>query len=305
MKFYFRLQLKRFYRKSSEWGINPYWGASFIVLAFCGLSYLFFSKVPYPPYFYSFTGFALIFQLGTVNRNEFLKNIFSQRDYQSLRLTENILLGLPFALFLTTRRQYSLALLILLIGWLCSFFNRVNRSSRVIPSPFSRRPFEFTIGFRNTFWIAGLLYILVFISIRVANFNLGIAAMAGLFLVCMNFYSNPEPLFYVWVFSTPAPIFIRKKIVTALVYSFFFCLPMVSALLICYPLKLLIILTIFNIGHLYVILFVLAKYTNYPHEMELSKMLELSICFVAPPALVLVIPHFYTESLKKLKTYLK
>lgn len=305
MKFYFRLQIKRFFRKSTEWGVHPYWGIALLALAFCLFSYFFFLKVPYPPYFYSFVGLNLIFQLGTFTRNEFLKNIFSKPIYQRIRLAENFLLGMPFAIVLVIHQYYWLSLAVLLCGASFSLFNRINRSVRVIPSPFSGRPFEFTIGFRNTYWITGLLYILLFISMKVGNFNLGIFSQLGILILCMSFYSTPEPPFYVWIYSMRARGFLIHKLITALLYSALFCLPVVIALLIAYPAKFLITSIVFLLGLLYMLLIVLAKYTHYPEEMELTKILEMTICFLAPPALLFMIPHFYNESVKRLNHYLK
>ena len=41
-----------------------------------------------------------------------------------------------------------------------------------IPTPFSKKPFEFSTGFRRSFFMFPIAYILTFIAIRVDNFNL-------------------------------------------------------------------------------------------------------------------------------------
>jgi len=305
MIIYFQLQYKRLLRILKDFGINPYLGVILGVLVFVLLSSTLFNKIAYFEYVYVIIAVIAILQLGKTERNDFLKNIYTANNYLKLRLLENMAVALPFALFLLSKNFYACTLGVGFFSLLLPFYNNNGQSNFIIPSPFSKRPFEFTIGFRKYYWLFIIIYAVTAISIAVGNFNLGIFAYLGILIVCMSFYSATEPVFYVWVHSQQSTVFLKNKIKTALLYSNFISLPIAGSLVCYFPLKALIIVAVSACGALYIILGVVAKYTNYPNQISLLQVFMMSIGMVFPPILLVLIPHFFLKSAKKLNIYLK
>jgi hypothetical protein len=305
MKFYFELQYKRLLRSFHSWGLNPYLGILLSTVAFIIISILFYNRITHPQYFYPLLALLSAYPLGNGKRNEFLKNTFKKSTYRNLRLSENLLIAIPFVTFLLIKHQWLLALATLIICTLISFYNKVGRSAFVIPSPFYKKPFEFTIGFRKNYLLIIILYTVGYIALWFDNFNLGMLVLLILTLVCMNFYALTEPEFYVWIHAESPKQFLKHKIKTALTYSVFISLPVIIPYIIWYPFKAYIPIMILFIGLLYIVTIIVAKYVNYPHQIRLLSTLKISLGMIFPPALLILIPHFYTQSVKKLNNYLR
>jgi hypothetical protein len=302
---YFQLLYIRLIRTLKDFGINPYLGIIFGALIFILLSISLFKRVAYFQYVYSVVALIAGLPLGKAQRNEFLKNIYTTGNYQKLRLLENLAVALPFVLLLISKSFYACALTTICFSSLVSLYNKIGRSTVVIPSPFFKRPFEFTIGFRKYYWILIIIYTVTLIALSVGNFNLAIFAYLSILLVCMSFYSGAEPLFYVWIHAQNSKVFLNNKIKTAMQYSVFISFPVGVLLISFFPFRALIILPITLCGLLYVLLGVIAKYTNYPNQTSLLQILTMAIGMTFPPFLLLLIPYFYIKSTKKLNDYLK
>jgi len=305
MIIYFQLQYKRLFRILKDFGINPYLGAILGVVIFILLSNTLFSKITYFEYIYVIITLIAVLQLGKTERNDFLKNSYTANSYLKLRLLENLVVALPFAVILLIKGFYVCVLGTAGGSLLLSFYNNIGQSNFTIPSPFSKKPFEFTVGFRSYYWLYIIIYAVTVISFSVGNFNLGIFAYLGVLIVCMSFYSTPEPVFYVWIHAQQPAAFLKAKIKTALLYSLFTSLPIGIALTCFFPSKVFIVIAVSICGFLYVIFGVVAKYTNYPNHITLLQVFTMSIGMIFPPALLVLIPYFYLKSAKKLSTYLK
>lgn len=305
MRIYFGLQFKRFVRGLKDFGIHPYLGIFLMALAFVLVSMLLFNRISYAAYFYPVLALLWVYSLGNVKRNEFLKSIFTVGRYRKVRLLENVVLCVPFFLFLLVKRQYVPGLALLLCSGLCSFYNKAGLSGFVVPSPFSKNPFEFTVGFRKMIWLLLLLYVVVGIALWVDNFNLGMVALVGVVLVCVGFYAQPEPAFYVWIHAQSPGGFLKRKMRTAVFYGLCLCLPLAVALAVVYISHAWILLLIVVVGMLYVVLSVVSKYVVYPEQMDLLQLIKMVMGIVVPPLMLVLIPHFYMRSIKKLNAYLK
>lgn len=304
MKYYFLLQFKRLTRFIKESGINPYLGLGLVVILFVSLSYFFFQKVEYAGYIYSVVALGIVNLLGNKMRNDFLKNCFSISAYKKIRLTENILLATPFFLFLIFNHQIIIAFSLLVAAAALSLLNKINQLNFVLPTPFYKHPFEFIIGFRQAYLLFFLSYILTYISISVNNFNLGIFALIITFLTCLNFYTKPEPLFFVWVYSKNSVGFLKAKIKTAIVQSILLSLPILVFLILFNPDKAHFIIIIEFLGILYVITSLLGKYAYYPSDVNLTQGFVLTFSILFPPLLLIIIPYFYSRSKQNLDSIL-
>ena len=304
MKFYFILQFKRYYRLLKEAGFNPYISSVTIIILFIIISEIGYSRVKFAELVYPLASLFLLFKLGNKTRNNFLKNCFTITKYKLLRLVENSLYAIPFFVFLLYKNEFVIALIFLLSSQALSLINSSNSSPFIIPTPFYKKPFEFIIGFRKTFFVFLISYSLAIISISVGNFNLGIFAMLTTFLTCVSFYSHPEPQFYVWIHSQTPKDFLEKKIKTATIFSLGLSLPLAILLAIFNIEKAHFVLLFEIVGVLYVINGLLGKYAYYPSEININQAFMIGASIMFPPLLLLTIPLFYNRSKTQLNSIL-
>lgn len=304
MRFYFVIQYKRIIRILKEAGLNPFLAFCGIAIVFVLISEGFFHNVKYAKYIYPFFFLTFINSFGSIERNEFSKNIFSVADYKKIRLLENCIISIPFFIFLVYKQEYIIAFSSFLIGAILSFFNKVNTFSFAIPTPFYKQPFEFIVGFRRTFWMFILGYILTCIAISVDNFNLGIFALIITFLTSMLFYFKPEPIFFVWIYSANSIKFLWKKIKMACLHSTVLSLPIFLLLVLFFPDKAFIVIIFEIIGILFIVMSILGKYVSYPDDINPTVGFTLGLTLFFPPLILLIIPYFYFQSKQNLQSIL-
>ena len=186
-----------------------------------------------------------------------------------------------------------------------SILNFSNSFNFTIPTPFSKKPFEFPVGFRKTFYIFPLAYFLTYQSILVGNFNLGAASMLLIAIVILTYYSKPENEFYVWAFNLSAKDFLINKIKTGLIYFTILSLPIIISLIIFFPNETTTLIVFLLLGYVYIITIILAKYSAYPNEMNLPEGMLIGMSLMFPPILLGIIPFFYSKSIKHLKPILE
>lgn len=305
MKEYFQLQFRRQIRIIRDFGANPFFGILVGTGLFIWISVILFKKVSFPQYFYSFICLVIVSTNGEKSRNEFLQAIFTKRKYRITRLLENIIFAIPFFIFLLYKNQPVIASATIILSGISSLFSSRMTSSFVFPSPFSKKPFEFTIGFRRTFWLLAILLTLTIISIIYRNFNLGIFCLMGSFLVCLTYYTGQESVFYVWIYSQTAKDFLKGKIKTALRYSFLMSLFIAVPLAIFNPAEIWVILLVMLIGQLYMVLIVAGIYSNFPVRLNLIQNIQIGISILFPPFLLYAIPNLYAQSVRRLNAVLK
>jgi hypothetical protein len=305
MKFYFTLQAKLFYRTIKDLEIHPLLAVLAVLGFFVGGSYVLFSKIGYAQYWYAGIGLFLTYLLGGKERNEFLKNLFTKDKYRLMRFCENMLVALPFILFLLFEGFFIVPACFIVLSTALSFYNNVGQSFFTIPTPFYKWPFEFTTGFRRNFWGFVVIYLLEIGAISAGNFNLGMFVMLTCFVLCQYFYFKIEPHFFVWVHAQTARDFVRNKMKIATIYS----------LITAFPLA--ILLTIYNpgyahwvalglvVGVVYCLVGAVAKYAYYPDELPIFHQTIIGVGLLVPPFSLILIPYFYALSIKSLKTHLK
>jgi len=174
-----------------------------------------------------------------------------------------------------------------------------------IPTPFYKKPFEFTVGFRNTFFMFFIAYGLAMIAVVVNNFNLGVFSLMLIFFMVLGYYLKPENEYFVWTYSFVPAKFLIEKIKTAFLFSLYLCLPVLFLLSIFFFEYIGILLLCTILGYLYLTMLILAKYSAYPDEMDLVQAIIIAICFAFPPILIVVIPFFASKSVNKLNEFLR
>ncbi|MEZ4918563.1 MAG: hypothetical protein R2792_05600 [Saprospiraceae bacterium] len=305
MKYYFTLQYRMLNRNLIEFGLPPVAGYILGLLGFIGLSEFLFYKTEFAAPIYVLLAVFAMAPWGAHQRNQFLKTCFNKQQYRRIRWMENALTALPFALFLLSKFEFLYGLGVLLLVPVLAMFQFENRFQGRLPTPFSRRPYEFPTGFRQAYPLFLLAYFLCVMGIGVGNFNLGAFALLLIFLCCMSFYGTPEGPYLVWIFAMEPRRFIWEKIKTAALYSVLLSLPIAGGLIWFFPENTYPVLGIMLLGSAYLMLMVLAKYAAFPEKINVPQAFMLGLSLWFPPMLLLVGPYFYKRAQERLKFYLQ
>lgn len=304
MKAYFILQYKMTGRRLLDFGLKPLIGYTLLLAGFIALSIYLFQKTGFAEYFYLLISLSFVMQLSETKRNDFLKMCFSKKEYIKTRAIENMIVILPFIVFLIAKSLFFPAIILILIAGLLALLNFKTTYSLPVPTPFHKRPFEFTVGFRNTFYLFAFSYCLTVIAIAVHNFNLGIFSLLLVLLIISGYYTKPENEYFVWSYSLTPLRFLEEKIKTAILFSSLLGLPIIVALCIFFFDNILTLLLSMLFYYLYLITIILAKYSNYPEEMNLVQFFLIAVSLLFPPALIIIIPYFFNQSVNRLKSIL-
>lgn len=304
LKFYILLQYKRLDRWFVDIGLPSWAGYLSIIFIIVILFKLLFSNLTNSVVIFGFATIVLLSVLGEEGRIKNLKLIFSTKEFYALRIFENILVTLPFFISLIIDEKFLYAGLVVFLALMMTLFGWRIKFPFVIPSPFSKNPFEFTIGYRKSLWIIILGYLILYKAILVANFNLGSFVLGLSFLVSLSFYQKPEHPFFVWIYCDDTVTFLRNKIKIALIQVSGLTLPLLTILCLLFPSDWKMVFAVQLIGYLFIASLVIAKYSAYPKEMNLPQGLFFILSLWVPPMLFVIIPMFYKKAIYKLKPYL-
>jgi len=305
MKEYFELQYRMTNRRFKDTGFEPLLAYLVLTVGFVGLSIYLFSKTEFGEYIFMLSALTLIGKLSETRRTEFLKICFSYTKLKKIRVTENLICSLPFLIFLLYKQLFLSALLLFVLATILALLNFRTTLNFTIWTPFSKRPFEFTTGFRNTFYLFFAAYALTAIAISVNNFNLGVFAMLLVFATTLSYYSKPENEYYVWSFSVNAKVFLFSKIKTAILFSTLLALPIAIVLVTFYSQNIGILSLSFLVGWAFLISVIVSKYSTYPDEINITQGILLALCIWFPPILVILIPYLFKKSENQLSGLLK
>lgn len=286
-------------------GSRPIFAYPLGILIFSGLSLLLFIKTEFAQYIYGVAALSIVLKASEYKRNEFLKRIFSIKEFRNIRTLENLIVVFPFVIFLVYKQLFIMPILLVFSSILLANFNFKSPVRFTIPTPFSKTPFEFPVGFRKTFYIFPLAYYLTFQSISSGNFNLGGVSVLLVGLVVLSYYSTPENAYYIWCFKDSAKGFMIQKIKTGLLFFTFLSLPIVISLLVFFPNEFTNLLVFIFMSYTYIITVILAKYSAYPYKMNLIEGMLIGISLMFMPLLIGIIPFLYIKSMNQLKPILE
>lgn len=304
MRTYFTLQFRWLDRHLRDFGIRPWLAYALGAILFAGLSAYLFHRYEYAGWGYAFLALLSAARLSETDRNQFLRNTYPVAKWRRIRLLENLGVALPFvaAQAITGDWLPAAATVVLVAAMSRSNIDRV--VPYTIPTPFSRRPFEFAVGFRRSWLLILLAYVLAAIAIRHDNFNLGMFALLALFFLAMTYYNEPEPSLFVWMHADDARSFLRKKMATAVLHVSILTAPVLAALVIAWPNYALFPFIAIMVGMMYVIAMLLGKYAGYPSAINLPSGFMLALAVSFPPLLLGVIPYFHRRAVRQLTPYL-
>ncbi|MEM9529198.1 MAG: hypothetical protein AAGA31_21490, partial [Bacteroidota bacterium] len=271
MQAYFRLQVRLLERHLRAWGITPWVAVVLVPLFFFGLGLLLLDRTDYAAYAIAFFCLLALTQLGGRERNFFLRIQFLRQTYWRIRLIENGLYLLPFVLLLLFKGFWALALVQTLVGIAMVFLTGDGLGNWVIPTPFSRYPFEFAIGIRKSWPLLLLAAFLLVMGVRVSNFELSLFAYFVVVFTAMGYYGKPEPGFFVWIHHFTPQAFLRRKLLLAIGNLLVLAIPFLLILMFSFPERYGIILVGLFLGVNYLILMVVAKYTAFPDDLAVTQ----------------------------------
>lgn len=305
MKEYFALQFRMLNRKLIAAGIKPIFAYLILTTGFVGVSIQLFRTTTFAEPIFLFTAIALISKLSETRRANFLKICFDEKQYIIIRILENTICTIPFLALLLIKQRFFSAGMLLAFSTLLALLDFRKTFIFTIKTPFSKKPFEFSTGFRNTFYLIFIAYTLTTIAVFVNNFNLGVFAMLFVFATSMSFYTMPENEFFVWVYHSKPKTFLFDKIKTALQYVTWLILPIFCVLTVWYPENIGILLLFLLMGWAFLTSMIVSKYAAYPDEINILQGIFLALCLWLPPLLLLVIPYLFKKSEIRLSSILK
>lgn len=288
-------------RKIKELGLNPFLGYFLGLAAFILLSEYIFNETEFAKYLVILTCLRLQLQLSENNRMDFLLSTFGDKTKTKIRFLENFILCIPFVSILLYKSFLFEAIILFACSNILALFSFYSNFNLTIPTPFSQRPFEFSTGFRKTFFIFLIAYALTILAINVGNLNLGIFAFLLVFITSISFYFKPEHEYYVWIHSETPKVFLKNKIFNASKNVSIITAPIIISLLVFYPSEFKLTLIFFLIGILFLWTVILAKYSAYPNEINILERIIIALSLYFPPLLLALIPIFYSKSIRKLK----
>jgi hypothetical protein len=291
-------------RTFRDLGILPIFAYSFLIVSFAAVSLYIFQSISYIEYFYSLIACFFVLKLSDERRNDFLKICFSDH-FRKVRINENLLVSSPFAFFLCIEGFFVVAVGLLTLAIFFALVEFRGTLNYTLPTPFYKRPFEFTVGFRKTFYLFLGLYLVTFKAASVSNFNLGIILLMFCFVTLMSYYAKPENEYYVWSYSLNARQFLFEKIKTALSFSTLLSLPIVLILGLSFHQNIAVLLLFLMIGYISLIAMIVSKYAAYPSEINLQQGFVLAAGIISPVLFLALIPYFFIQSTKRLKYLLK
>lgn len=301
MKYYFKIQGRRFVRHLQEFGIHPTLGLSILAILFVSLSILLFSQVPeYARYIYLFLALNVLFTLSNLKNRAFLKLSLSLKEFKVLRNVENLMVSLPFLFFLTIYFEFLFAV-VLLVFMLGMATIETNKSiSLSFKTPFSNHPFEFSRGFRKAILVYPIAYGLTIIAISVGNMNLGIFAILLLGLVSAHFYSAIEFDYYVWVYNYGAKKMLFGKLKRGIINLVVSVFPILISLLVFFPEGALFQMLAVALMILFLMANLVLKYAHFPRNSEVIQAVLLPLLFLFPPLLLVIIPYYYNKAIQQI-----
>ena len=304
ISYYIKLQCTLISRRFRQLGFHPIAGFLLIPLVFVLLSFYLFYKTELAVYLYTGIGVVVITSIYTTDRIEFLR-LVAEKSMWKIRLAENLVLALPFALFLLFKQQYLFAGGILLFGIGMSFLKKVYRNTLRFKTPYFHRPFEFIIGFRKYILLSLFALFLLLMAYKSNNMNLGLFSILVHFGVLLSYLGFMEPSSYINIYKQTASGFLKTKLKTTFIYTCFTLLPIAIIQLILFPASILPLSLIIAVGMVILHYFVICKYSNYPKSMSVLNTFLFTISLVLPLLLLYTIPLFWKKSTKKLKHLLK
>lgn len=305
MKEYFSLQYRMINRRFTDSGVEPPLAYIALTIGFIGLSIYLFHKTEFAQYIYVLSALSITGKFSEIRRTEFIKFCFGDKRWKKIRIAENLMIVFPFIIFLAFKLLFLSTGLLIILTIFLALLNFRTTLNFTIPTPFSKQPFEFSTGFRNSFYLIAAAYAVTVIAVIVGNFNLAIFSMMLVFAITLSYYSKPEHEYFVWIYSLTSRVFLIKKIKTATLFSSLLTLPIAIIIAIFFHQNIGVVLLFFLVGWAFLVCMIVSKYAAFPAELNIAQGFLLAISIWFPPLLIVLIPYFFFKSQNRLSSLLK
>lgn len=310
MKFHFTLEYRRLSRLIHQAGFNParVMIISGILIFFLIIYLLLLKDIPF-----SLLGIVVLVSVSLAfrkSRTSFYSSIYPRTLWLKIKAAETVLLTSPiFLIFLFSENfliAFSFLIFALVTPFLLASLEKLKQNIKPspFPTPFKHYPFEFTRGFRMA-WPVYLFTLFFFHKgVELENPNFGVFALLVAVLIPGFFFSKPEPVSLVTIYSENPKGFLNQKIRLILRNSLLLSIPFVLLALFLFPSAALLVLGALAFGLLFSVSAMLGKYAYFPNEMNPVQSTSLILSLMMPPILLLILPAFYKKALSNLKPFL-
>jgi len=297
---YFKIQFRRCNRKITETGI-PVLIAYPIFIALLFLVFHLLSLYPFwTSCIISLSTIQILFSLSDYDRNIFLKSIYREKDYYSIRIVENLLICSVSIILLIISENYWHTALIILACILFLFTTTVRFWKTSLPTPFTKKPFEFILGFRKTWLLILVIYLLGAIGLLHGNENLGLFCVFCISICCSFYYQDPENIYFYWNNNRKPVSFLIYKIKRGILQLSILLLPLILLFLILFPSSYLKIILVWGLVMLLIPTTICVKYAVYPRKISITEGLMLGLCLSFYPLVLALIPYYISKAIKNL-----
>lgn len=304
MKSYFLLRFKIYNRTLKALGMPPFIGYLLVLFAFYLGSNALFEKTTYALPFYFGLFLFSISKLFSRKEIDFLKICFGKTKTIQIRAITYFIVAIPFILFLLYKKNGIGIIGIFIMSQLFSLITIKKWQLKSLPTPFYQHPFEFSVGFRKTYYFIPIFFFILYKGIEVGNFNILLAAIIALFVGIGSFYGTPETSYYVWNFNKNPHDFLFYKIRIAFRYSFYFILPISCVYLYVAPEHWETYLYFIMLCYLFLGAIIISKYAAYPNKIAIPQAILFGFCIYFPILLIAYIPYYYKQATKQLNDLL-
>ncbi len=301
---YFKLQFRIIQRQVKDIGFPAFliYPAIFV---FYIVLYHFLQLYPtWAAYLVFLINFQSLFNLSDFKRNDFLKATYSHKDYSLIRITENVILSVGTIILFILTSNAALACIIIALSILFVFIPTSGFWSRSIPTPFRKFPFEFIIGFRKTWLLIFLLYILSAIAVVFKNQNLALFCMFCICVCSTFFYQMPEPFLIFWNQNRKPLHFLWYKILRGIIQLSILLLPIILMQFIVFREEIYKAVIVWALGLLLIPFIISLKYAAFPRKINSSEGIIIALCLTFYPLVLAIIPYYYFKAINNLKNLL-
>jgi len=242
--------------------------------------------------------------LGRPVRRDAIRQWSGPDYYGRIRIGEQLLLSLPFALVLLIFKEWWYGPLAVALSLLSFWAPSLPPGRFSLRLPFGKKPFEYTTGLRKHFWVFIVVLFFVVMGFAVANPGLSIFGLTLLLLLPMGWIGQMEPVVYLWQHNQTPAAFLWQKWLTGLEHLCYLGLPLAIFLIVMLPGMSLAIVVVFAVGIGAQSAVLLAKYASYPRDIDFVHAILVATGIVFLPIMVVVLPFLGRKALTNLKQYL-
>lgn len=315
VSYYISLRLKQFVRFFSSNGIHPLIGITILLLLFTIASVAIFQKLPYAVWIYLALALFSLLELQPAKMNVVLRQQVTANTFFRAKLLENILITIPFLVFLCYKLEWGPAALLLLTVVPYSYysFSLPKPRLRTLASPFPAYAFEYHNMFRIVMPVYAIYLLLLIVGVVSGNFYVMLAPFFLLLFVMQTAYGLPEDVSYIWLYRCSAARFLQKKMLALLIAYACSFLPFLLTGLVFYTSSFGMVVVCFIAGLIAMTGALFIKYQFYPSALvtQITQLIffGFAVSAIASPPVFIILLLFtgfsYVRAKRNIKSILQ